>query len=87
MRTSLEEHLSSSQWELSYGKVRLQPAIFQDDIGRMVSSLEAAKAGNILLSSLLETKLLSFNTEKSVVLAIGKCSKSNELREELRKNP
>ena len=54
-----------------YGKVRLQPAIFQDDIGRMVSSLEAARAGNILLSSLLETKLLSFNLKKTCITILG----------------
>ena len=66
----VQEAFRSSQWEASYGRIRLQPALYQDDIGRMVSSLQAAQAGNTFLSSLMESKLLSFNTEKSICLVI-----------------
>ena len=83
----VEEYFSSSQWESSYGRVRLQPATFQDDISRMVSSLQAARAGKSFLSSLMEGKLLSFNTEKSVILVTGDCKKANEMRKELETNP
>ena len=82
----VEEYFSSSQWESSYGRVRLQPATFQDDISRMVSSLQAARAGNSFFSSLMEGKLLSFNTEKSVILVTGDCKKANEMRKEIDKS-
>ena len=51
------------------------------------SLFNSSNSWNILLSSLLETKLLTFNTEKSVVLVIGRCSRSLEMREEMMTRP
>ena len=36
----VNDKFASSPWESSYGMVRLQPILFQDDIGRLVSSLQ-----------------------------------------------
>ena len=83
----VNEAFRSSQWEASYGRIRLQPALYQDDIERMVSSLQAAQAGNTFLSSLMESKLLSFNTEKSICLVVGKDEDANQMRTHLTNQP
>ena len=44
---SVNHHFKESQHEISYCDVRLQPLIFQDDLSRLSSSLEAAQACNI----------------------------------------
>ncbi len=56
----VEEFFSSSTWEVCFGRVRLQPCLYQDDIGRMASSLLEAEAGNKFLATMLEMKLLNF---------------------------
>ena len=35
-----------SEEEVIYGKVRLQPLVFQDDVVRLAINVSAAKAGN-----------------------------------------
>ena len=37
-------------YELSYGSVSLQPLLFQDDIGRISTTLEEVQVGNKLES-------------------------------------
>ena len=53
----------------------------------MASSLEAAKAGNVFLSSLMDSKLLSFNVEKSVVIVCGTTKEAIKLKDDLENNP
>ena len=67
--------------------MRLQPFSFLDDIGRVCSSQEGALAGNKFLSSLMEEKLLNFNTNKSVCIVIGEDESSLKIRRNLTDNP
>ena len=53
----------------------------------MVSSLLAARAGNVFLSSHVEEKLLSFNTGKSVSTIVGKKKEAQNMRNEVVRNP
>ena len=73
--------------ELSYGGEQLQPLLFQDDIGRLTTSVWGAQSGNNKMESVMETKLLDFNLDKSCVIVMGSRMKKAEINEELRENP
>ena len=53
----------------------------------MASSLLAARAGNKFLSSLLEEKLLSFNSDKSVCIVVGDTEEARQMKTELNEHP
>ena len=42
----VQQYFSNSSSEIYYGNVRLQPLIFQDDLARMSTSVDAAQTGN-----------------------------------------
>ena len=54
-----------SSSEVSYHDVRLQPMIYQDDLGRFSSSRMAAQAGNDKIEACMETKPLDLHQDKS----------------------
>ena len=68
---SMNNHFKSSTREVSYSHLRLQPLIFQDDISRISLNQEDAQAGNIFIESVMESKLLDLNTDKSCYIVIG----------------
>ena len=53
----------------------------------MASRLQAAKAINVFLSTLVEEKLLNFNTDKSVCLVVGNEDEADVMRSQLSKQP
>ena len=69
--------------ELSYGGEQLQPLLFQDDISRLATSVWGAQSGNNKMESVMETKLLDFNLDKSCVIVMGSTMKKAEIIEEL----
>ena len=73
--------------ELSYGGEQLQPLLFQDDISRLATSVWGAQSGNNKMESVMETKLLDFNLDKSCVIVMGSRLKKAEINEQLRENP
>jgi hypothetical protein len=42
----MEEFFGGSSTEVTYGEVRLQPLMFQDDVVRLAVDLASARAGN-----------------------------------------
>ena len=64
-------HFSKSEYELSYMDLRLQPTIFQDDLSRLSSDRESAQAGNVFITSCMESKLMDLNVDKSCYIIIG----------------
>ena len=40
--------------ELSYGKIRFQPLLFQDDLAYMTSSRQTAEAGNVRITNVMQ---------------------------------
>ena len=57
---SVNRFFETSTDELSYGSVKLQPLLFQDDIIRLSTTVEGAQAGNDMLDNFMECKLLDF---------------------------
>ena len=84
---SVNQFFRSSTNEISYAGERLQPLIFQDDICRLSLSVESAQSGNEKLESIIESKLLDFNVEKSVFLVMGPKNAKKQLTNELKKKP
>ena len=77
----------NSNYELSYGSVRLQPMLFQDDISRLCLDVRSAQIANDLLGAMMETKLLDFNIEKSCYIVIGPAKEKEKLSKQLQVNP
>ena len=84
---TVNKFFSESKHELSYGSVNLQPLLFQDDIGRISTSLEDVQVGNSKLESLMETKLLDFNLDKSCLIVMGNRGKRKQANEQLKSFP
>ena len=77
---SVHEVYHGSADELVYGTVRLQPAIFQDDICRVVGTLQEAQAGSIKLDMVMKSKQLCMQPDKTGYIifgAKGKCCKGS----------
>jgi hypothetical protein len=84
---TVDLQFKKSRHEISYGGMKLQPLIFQDDIFRMSASPEAAQAGNQLIEAVIESKLLDLNLDKSCYIVIGAKNTANEIRNEISSNP
>ena len=83
----VEEYFGDSSYEVWYDKVRLQPGVFQDDVARMAGGRMEAQVGNNLMEMVAESKLLSFNLDKSAFMVIGTKKNKKELETELEKSP
>ena len=52
------EFFSRSSTEVTYGEVRLQPLIFQDDVVRLTGDVSSARAGNKRIENVVKLKQL-----------------------------
>ena len=84
---TVDKFFSTCNHELSYGPVRLQPLLNQDDIGCLSTSLNDVQAGNKKLENIIETKLLDFNVDKSCTIVMGSRSKRRQIKEQLDETP
>ena len=82
---TVSNYFSGSSTELSYATTRLQPIMFQDDTIRLVTSLEAAQKGNIIMNAAMKRKQLELNVDKCCVIIFDKRSKSKATREAINK--
>ena len=62
----LNEAFKNSSKEISYANIKLQPLLFKDDVMRASDTLESLKFGNNLIDHVMEEKLLSLNSYKSM---------------------
>ena len=73
--------------EVRYGGVRVLPAMFQDDIMRAADSIEAARAGNIKMASVMYSKQLTLNQDKTGFILFGKEARTRQARKEIALSP
>ena len=73
--------------EVRYGGVRVLPAMFQDDIMRAANSIEAARAGNVKMSSAMDSKQLILNQDKTGFILFGKEARTRQARKEIALSP
>ena len=83
----VNEMFQGSSDEASYGHIRLQPIIFQDDILRVASSVEEARAGNVKLDAVMGQKQLVFNGDKTGYIIFGTKKEVRKYKEKLSDNP
>ena len=81
---TVTNYFSGSQDELSYATTRIQPLMFQDDTTRLVTSIEAAQKGNIIMNAAMKRKQLEINMDKCCVIVFDKKSRSKETREAIK---
>ena len=67
----IDRYFSGSCDEATYGSIRLQPIVFQDDIARISSELRKAQAGNHKLSYIVKEKQLKVHPDKTGYIAVG----------------
>ena len=83
---TVTNYFSGSQDELSYATTRIQPLMFQDDTTRLVTSIEAAQKGNIIMNAAMKRKQLEIIVDKCCVIVFDKKSRSKETREAINQN-
>ena len=62
---SVNRFFYKSTNEIFFHDVRLQPLIYQDDLGRFASCRMDAQAGNRKIEACMETKVLDLHPDKS----------------------
>ena len=83
----LDSYFRGSSDEISYGRVRLQPLSFQDDIARMAGYVKSAQTGNTKIDSIMNKNLLKVHPDKTGFIVMG-CKKYKEkVYTELKENP
>ena len=80
---SISRFFFNSPNEVYYHDVKLQPIIYQDDLGRFASSRMEAQAGNDMIEACMETKLLNLHKDKSCYIVIGDKETTAQINEEL----
>ena len=68
---SINRFFFTSVNEVFYHDIRLQPLIYQDDLGKSSSCRKDAQAGNDKIEACMETKLLDLHQDKSCYIVIG----------------
>ena len=80
---SVNRFFFNSSKEVYYHDVRLQPIIYQDDLGRFSSSRMAAQAGKDKIEARMETKLPDLHQDMSCFILIGNKNTTENLSSEL----
>ena len=83
----IERYFCGSRDEATYGTVRLQPMVFQDDIARIANDIASAKAGNHKLSFLMKEKQLKVHPDKTGFIAIGTKDYQQKIANETNESP
>jgi hypothetical protein len=81
------EVFKESEDEIAYGEVRMLPVMFQDDIMRGVDSVLAARAGNVKVDSVINSKQLKLNQDKTCYILFGRKKEVEMARKEIEGSP
>ena len=68
-------------------RVKLQPLIYQDDLGRFSNFISDAQDGTAKIEAVMETKVLDLHQDKSCFILFGNTIQKKKAHEELLKNP
>ena len=83
----VQSYFRSSTDEISYGRVRVQPKEFQDDILHAVPEVSSARIGNIKMSMMLRECFLRCHPLKTCCLVYGSKRYKSKVTEELEGSP
>ena len=80
-------YFGGSQDEVSYGRVRCNPQLYQDDWLRAASSVGSARAGLMRLLCMTREKQLTCHPKKTCFVIFGSQRYIKEVRQEVAKDP
>ena len=82
---TLSVYFGGSNYEVSYGNVRLRPITFQDDTSRLAATIEDAQKGNIIMESAMKRKQLKLNISKCSLIVFEKKKRIESIRKSINK--
>ena len=82
-----DNYFGTSEHEIYYQNIRIQPTSYQDDLMRMSETVEDTAAGITRFEAMAESKLLTFNSTKSTLVIVGPKKLREENEKELKENP
>ena len=77
----------SSTDQAMYGKCKLLPQMYQDDIFSLTNSINASRASKFKVDKVMKTKQLCLNPDKTCYIMFGKTKQLEEARKLLEKEP
>ena len=83
----VNDTFASSDCELKYLELTINPQIYMDDIFRMAENRDSAQYANNAMKDMVERKLLSFNNDKSSYTLIGNKNARTKLRIQCSNSP
>ena len=87
LSSGVADFFSDSEQEVFYGLLKLLPQSFQDDLLRVCRDRLSAQQGNDRFQNLAETKLLSYNMDKTCIIFMGAKKAREDLQKEFSENP
>jgi hypothetical protein len=83
----VKSYFNDSIDETFYGRVRLQPLLFCDDLNRLGDSVRKTRAGLLKLDFVMKEKMLTCHARKRVYLIYGSDKFKNKVEQKLEDNP
>jgi hypothetical protein len=83
----IDRYFCGSSDEITYGSIRLQPLVFQDDVARVSCNLRKAQAGNHKLDFLMKEKQLKVHPDKTGYITIGNKKFQEKMARETMEKP
>ena len=83
----VSEIFETSRDEICYGKVKINPLLYQDDILRMTTTHFGAQAGLSKVEAVMRLKSLEVHPDKYFHLLIGNKKNLDLIRNQIEKNP
>ena len=87
LANGVRDFFDRSEDEICYHGLELGPLLFQDDVARLSLDRLSTQSGNERMRNVAETKLLSFNSEKSCFVIFGSERRRQELMKDLYHSP
>ena len=72
--------MADNERELKVEELALAPLVFLDDIGNLAEDTKAAQEANDRIETMVETKQLSLNLDKSSFMIIGNSKARNKIK-------
>ena len=83
----VNSYFDTSMVEDSYGEVRLQPCLYQDDLVRSSESIEDLRHGNMRLDAAMKEMSLEIHPSKSCYLIYGSSKFKQQMEQKMRYDP
>ena len=87
LSSGVVDFFAQSEYEMNYGPLNLIPQSYQDDLMRVCKDSDSAQFGLERFENLAETKLLSYNLDKSMTLIVGSKNARVRLEKEFEDKP